>query len=470
MREPGSSLRLRWCSPSPACRGDQPPRAASGWALCGTGSLLLLSVAASRLVLPAGAYGDLPAVLAWRHIGCTLAAGAVYLGAVGLLRARPVPRWSLFVGLAIAAVARLLLLTAPPVMSTDLYRYVWDGRVQAAGINPYRYVPADPALASLRDAGSGPEAIYPNINRAETAPTIYPPGAQLLFAAIGLTAPSIWTVKAVMLLMDILAGLAAWCLVRATSGRDAFVLVWAWNPVVLWEFAGAGHLDAAAMAASGAALVMAAARRPTAAGAALGVAVLIKLLPAALAPAIVRPRDWQAAAAATAVVALGYACYASAGLKVLGYLPGYMQEEQLDVGGGFLLLRLLGSVVALPGWAGRAYVAVALALLAALALAMLARPGPASATVIVRQALLLSVALLIALSPHYPWYLVLAVLPATPLPRWGALWPSVAGPLLYLDELGNALWPAIVFLPALAWLILELRNGVGEGRPARGAS
>ena len=46
---------------------------------------------------------------------------------------------------------RALLLFAPP-HSTDIYRYIWDGRVQADGINPYRYVPADPALAHLRDA------------------------------------------------------------------------------------------------------------------------------------------------------------------------------------------------------------------------------------------------------------------------------------------------------------------------------
>ena len=58
-----------------------------------------------------------------------------------------------------------------------MYRYVWDGRVQLAGINPYRYVPAADQLAFLRDA-----AVYPNINRAEYAHTVYPPVAQAIFA------------------------------------------------------------------------------------------------------------------------------------------------------------------------------------------------------------------------------------------------------------------------------------------------
>ena len=73
---------------------------------------------------------------------------------------------------------RLALLFVEPYLSTDIYRYIWDGRVQAAGINPYRYVPNAPELAQLRDA-----AIFPLINRASYAPTIYPPAAQAIFLA-----------------------------------------------------------------------------------------------------------------------------------------------------------------------------------------------------------------------------------------------------------------------------------------------
>ena len=79
--------------------------------------------------------------------------------------------------LGVAVAMRLLTLTAPPVLSSDLYRYVWDGRVQLAGINPYRYLPAADELAFLRD-----EAVYPHINRAEYAHTVYPPAAQAIFA------------------------------------------------------------------------------------------------------------------------------------------------------------------------------------------------------------------------------------------------------------------------------------------------
>src|SRR5512146_2483079 len=97
-----------------------------------------------------------------------LAEGAVYFIAVYRVvcandgRLKPI--------LVVAALLRLPLLLAPPYLSNDVYRYVWDGRVQAAGVNPYRYVPAAAALEALRD-----DRIYPEINRRERAVTIYPP-------------------------------------------------------------------------------------------------------------------------------------------------------------------------------------------------------------------------------------------------------------------------------------------------------
>ena len=86
--------------------------------------------------------------------------------------------------LLLAGAMRVVTVLPPPLQSTDAYRYVWDGRVQAAGINPYRYLPAAMELQELRDAGVGAGAVYPNINRADTAPTIYPPFAQATFATV----------------------------------------------------------------------------------------------------------------------------------------------------------------------------------------------------------------------------------------------------------------------------------------------
>ena len=114
--------------------------------------------------------------------------------------------------------------------------------MQAAGINPYRYLPADPALPSLRD-----DCVYPRINRAEYAPTIYPPAAQMVFAAVGLVWSSVTGVKAAMVGFEVLAVV---CLLRLLAARRLpaeRVLIYAWNPLPVWAFAGNGHVDAVAI-------------------------------------------------------------------------------------------------------------------------------------------------------------------------------------------------------------------------------
>ena len=432
-------------------------RGSAGWSLVALGAGIVGVVAEGLRAAGPGVYGDLEHDPAVHYITCALAAGVLYGAAVWLVRRRAVPAWSVWAILGLGLVARLLVVTSPPLMSTDLYRYVWDGRVQAAGINPYRYIPADPALAFLRDAHTGATSIFGNINRPETAPTIYPPAAQGLFAIVGVTASSIWTIKAAMLAFDLLTTAVALLLLGMAGLPAARIVVWAWNPLVIWEFSGAGHIDAAAVALSAVAVLAAARLRPGWAGAALGVAVLFKFLPAALFPALWRPWTWRTPVAAGAVILAGYAAYASVGLGVFGYLAGYAEEEGLD-GGGFLLLRLFGLVGPLPGWAGKAYMAGGLAVLGAAAAWVAFRRGrSANADVIARDALILGGALIAVLSPHYPWYLTMLVMPAVLVPAWSALWPAFAGPLLYLDHgHDDVVWPAIVFLPVLPLLAAEL--------------
>ena len=93
--------------------------------------------------------------------------------------------------LAVAMLCRVLLVLGPLTFSTDVYRYIWDGRVQGLGINPYQYIPADPALARLRDT-----AIYPRINRRDYAHTIYPPLAEGIFLLVARISPSVTAMKA----------------------------------------------------------------------------------------------------------------------------------------------------------------------------------------------------------------------------------------------------------------------------------
>src|SRR5262249_31407075 len=105
-----------------------------------------------------------------------LAQGIAYLLAVALTWRGGLSGRALAAAFAVAVLTRLAVLLAPAYLSDDVNRYTWDGRVEAAGINPYRYVPVDPHLTALRD-----DTIFPNVNRSTYAPTIYPPVAEFIF-------------------------------------------------------------------------------------------------------------------------------------------------------------------------------------------------------------------------------------------------------------------------------------------------
>src|SRR5687767_5276317 len=122
-----------------------------------------------------------------------------------ILRARPARSLFLIVIL-FAVLFRLSILFSPPYLSDDIYRYVWDGRVQAAGINPYRYLPSAPELVQLRD-----DKIYPKINRRDYAPTIYPPLAEGLFFLTTRISESVVWMKLTMLVFEVVAG---WAIVQ----------------------------------------------------------------------------------------------------------------------------------------------------------------------------------------------------------------------------------------------------------------
>ncbi len=387
---------------------------------------------------------------------------AIYLIAVTHLLPRRPERRSLIVVVAVAAIMRVMVLPADPFLSSDIYRYVWDGVVQNHGTSPYRYVPADPALASLRDT-----AIYPEINRATFARTIYPPAAQLLFSAVAAVSPTVVAMKVAMTGLEALAiGVVAALL--GFAGRPASgIAVYAWSPVSVWEFAGNGHIDAVAIFCLALALLAVWRGHRTMVGAALGAAVLVKLLPAVVAPAFWRFRDrghaWVAPVTAIAVVVAGYAIYlGKAGADVLGFLPGYSAEEGLVSGSGFFAIELIKRVAPSAGdWTWLYMVAAAASLLAVALRLSLSRSLPENPVMRVQRvavgALVLAVLLTVVLSPHYPWYFPWIAYFACWWPAPSVLWLSGSAPLLHLDGThSSALWPAIVYLPFGALLIRDL--------------
>jgi len=382
-----------------------------------------------------------------------LVQGALYLAAVGLTWRGGLSRRALFAVLAVAALMRFAVLLAPPYLSNDINRYVWDARVEAAGINPYRYVPADPQLAALRD-----QTIFPNINRSDYAPTIYPPVAQYVFFLATRVRESLTAVKATLLVFELLGVLLLLRLLRESRLPPERVLIYAWHPLPLWEFAGSGHVDAAVVTFVVLALWARSRKSPWLTGSALAAAALVKFFPAVLFPALYRRWDWKMPLAAAATVVVAYLPFIGAGSAVLGYLPGYLQEEGLKSGAGFFLWSLLANVASLERVGPAPYLALSAAALLALAVQSLYTAEEHY----LASAMTLAVAATVLLSPHYPWYFAWIVPLICFTPRPSVLYLTVACPLLYFVPGGGELEAArqpfewAIYGPFAALLAVEL--------------
>lgn len=371
-----------------------------------------------------------------RSYAITLAAQlAVYALAAGwVVLRRPDARGALLVIVLVAVATRIAFVPQAPTISNDIYRYVWDGRIQAQGINPYRYPPADPALAAYRDP-----VIYENINR-KPVPTIYPPVAQGLFRAIYAIHPDsvVWT-RLVLAGFDLVTILVLAGLLARLGLRPERVMLYAWHPLLILELGHSGHLDVVAIAFLALALWTRLANRPILTGVLLACATLTKFYAILALPALLWPgvrRAWrshlQVGLATVATAVLAYLPFLSVGWGVFGYLGGYVQEEGIASGDRFYLLRHAErlavawsiSVPRQPLTAAQVYQGLVVVALGGLGLWCWLRPRRAD-----RESaggmLALFLALFVLTSPSYPWY-TLFVLPFVPFVGWRLFVPASA--------------------------------------------
>ena len=367
----------------------------------------------------------------------------LYLASAWLVsvQIRPTKK-ALAVVLGFGLLFRALMLPTPIYLSSDLYRYLWDGRVQLAGVNPYRYAPSAPELAPLRDG-----EIHPHINRP-AARTIYPPATQWLFALAAALAPGSIVGWRLLLLLFEGATVAILLLLLGRLGAPTTaVIMYAWSPLVVFEGVQAGHVEAAMIPLVLLALLLQQTRLSVLAGAALGVAVLMKLYPAVLLLAWWRRDDWRFPAATAATVGLGYLPYVAAlGTGALGFLPEYLTSpEDHNIGLRALLTHPFG-------FTGEVARGVAMALLfaaMAAALVIIGRRASGDAPGLWRASTLaVGAYLLLVPTAMHPWYVVWVVpfLCVRLSPVW--LWFSGAVTLSYV-----AYVVAPAPLPWWAWLL-----------------
>ena len=250
-------------------------------------------------------------------------AGIAYLLAIREFFSTPsFPQRVIVVGLVLAALWHLPFLLMPPGSDDDIHRYVWDGRVQRLGYNPYIVVPSDPALAMLHT----PETR--TLNNPDV-PSPYPAGAQLFFRAVTAVHESIFALKVTFVLCDLAIVLVLLDILRCSEQAAHWVLAYAWNPL-LAAGAGSGHIDIVGvllLLVSVAALVR---RWRAVAALAFGLAVAVKLLPIVLLPLYWRRVRIRDAALAAAVVALLYVPFLNHGRVPIGSLGTYVERFRFN--------------------------------------------------------------------------------------------------------------------------------------------
>ncbi len=394
------------------------------------------------------------------HLPVFGAAFALYLLALWLVaRGRAAGPPALGIILGFGLIFRVLLVWTPVYLSSDPYRYLWDGRVQWTGVSPYRYPPAAPELAMLRDL-----VVHPHINRP-TAVTVYPPGAQWLFALAGAVTPGTlpgW--RLLLLLTDAVTVLLLLRLLSRLGASPEAVLAYAWSPLVLFEGIQAGHVDLVMIPVVLLALMWRIDGSSVRAGLALGLAVLMKLYPAILLLAWWRRGAWRWLATVVSVVGLGYLPYmATVGPGALGFLPTYISSSYEDFNLG--LRALLTYPFGLSGPVVRGAAMTLLFTLLAAALVWIARTSRHDAVALWRAtALAVGAYVLLVPTAMHPWYVLWAVpfLWFRPSPAWpffsAAVTLSYAQYLVEPEILPWWAWLA-EYGPLYALLVWEWRTG-----------
>ncbi|HME30521.1 MAG TPA: hypothetical protein VKE53_11750 [Pseudolabrys sp.] len=359
-------------------------------------------------------------------IALTIPAGLLTIAATAVAERVPTTR-ALWLILGLAIVLRIVAISFEPLLSSDIYRYIWDGEVQAAGINPYRYVPADPALARIRDA-----AIFPNINRADYAVTIYPPVAQVFFLLVTRFGANTVVMRIALLACEATSVIIMLLLLKKLQSPLTRVVAYVWHPLPIWEIANSGHVDALMVALMLLGLWVALSGHTIRGAVLLALSTLAKSLAAPALAVIWRPWNWKMALAILATIALCYAPYLSVGAKVSGFLTGYLNEEGL-LSGDSLWLLSVWRLIAGPHQGDVAiYFGLAGFLIVMLLLWVWRSPLRAPAFELADINMLL-LAVLLLLSPNYPWYF-LVIAPFVALLGNPPTWAASIGALLLTDE------------------------------------
>lgn len=263
-------------------------------------------------------------------------AGVAYLLAIRELFATPkFPRRVIMIGLLFAAAWRIPFLLSPPGPDDDIHRYLWDGRVQRFGYNPYLVIPSDPALRWLHTQETR------TLNNPDL-PSPYPPGAQIFFRVLTWIHESPFSLKVAFVFCDLAIVLVLFEILRRNGQAAHWVLAYAWHPLLATEVAGSGHIDIVGVLLLMVSVAALARRWRAIAAVAFGLAVAVKFLPIVLVPLYWRRVRILDAILGAAVVGLLYVPFLNHGRIPVGSLGTYVRSFRFNDPGFAAIERVAG--------------------------------------------------------------------------------------------------------------------------------
>ncbi len=391
----------------------------------------------------------------------------------------------------------IALFDSTPILEDDYYRYLWDGAVTASGMNPYAYAPGmfieagednDTAPVALRELAETSGVVVSRVNHPDLR-TIYPPVAQGVFAFAHLLGPwSLVAWRAVLLLFDAATLCMLVMILRALNLPLLWAVVYWWNPVLIKETAGSGHMDIIALPFALGALLLAIRKRNLLAMAPLALAAGAKLWPIALAPLFLRPLISSPRRLALALCVICILCAAmfipvhAGGLDGESGFTAYGERWEMNdalfmifVWGGRYLMKAVG----VDSGPEQLLARVAVALILFALVGALARGEIKDGRDLCGKCLFVVAAIFLLSPTQYPWYFIWMLPFLAIRPRPSLLLLTVLLPLYYLrfhfaarDNVGVFDYGIVWLEFAPVWLLLiwewgrERRWALGAAREA----
>ncbi len=235
----------------------------------------------------------------------------------------------LWIILIFSVVFRLTLLPLEP--SDDIYRYLWEGKLQLNGINPYILAPESKELVHLRDG------FFSGINHKHLT-TIYPPMTLIVFAVADLVSHSVISMKSFFLFFDLLLIFVLIKYLKRWKRNATDVAIYAWSPIIIVSFAAKGHCDTPQIFFMMLALYLYSKQKRVTSVLSIGLAVLSKFISVVVVPFFILKNSPKCLAAFFFIVAFLYMPYAGAGMGLFSTLFHFGSEYHYNDSIHFLIL------------------------------------------------------------------------------------------------------------------------------------